>query len=156
MSATSSKNLRSLSFFVYSDSRSASSITCWKRVTCSAFGLSRAMGWSHMPWRSMCTSRPSSVTIADSAVICRAKPAVSSTTRSRSTRRPSLRSTRSFTPGKSSYQTPGLSASMQLPTDTFDFRLRRISCPRGTISLLTHAPSSEQASPKAAGHFMTE
>ena len=51
---------------------------------------------------------------------------------------------------------PGSSTLRPVWTDTLDLSERRISCPRGTISLFTQNPSAVQKIAKRTGHFMTE
>ena len=50
---------------------------------------------------------------------------------------------------------PGSSTSSPVVIDTFFFKVRRTSCPRGTISLLIHTPNIAQPSPKMIGHLIT-
>ena len=50
---------------------------------------------------------------------------------------------------------PGSSRLRPVRTDTLVFSVRRISCPRGTISLFTQNPRSVHTSPKTSGHFIT-
>ena len=50
---------------------------------------------------------------------------------------------------------PGSSSSRPAPTDNLRVRLRRTSCPRGTISLLTNEHTSVQSRAKTTGQRMT-
>ena len=69
---------------------------------------------------------------------------------------PSFAPKYSFIFGKSSITCPGSSRSIPVSTDTFVFRLRRTSCPRGTTSLLTKKPNATHRSENATGHFITD